>query len=387
MDNAVTSAIVLAALFMQHVANPPRPIYQRVSVERDRAASNECLMKDYFDLFAHISTPFLFIFFTSPPSIHLNVLQHILLFISMEYNMIHNDAMWDWKRDDCDLLLDASNSLWNNVSENDDDLFYMLDEMTTPLKSCGDLAYQVTNNEHKSKEMGTCWEPSSQSKRRRVLHFDDENLDVNVVQLCDENPSSDFLLSKENESSLDDAFADMAQWVSGFADDIPASASGYDSTDESSEVWLADCFVNEPGMHFSPDDMDVSVISNIQMHLKDSRNSQPEYRGNMVEEQHTPTRRNIIFKGKKSFIKTPTKTTSSVVLPFAFVKPCGEGALTLKDINQRILTPPPSKSKKSFEDLTISYPTSAFSGKPIVGKAKIRTEGGKGSITIMRTKD
>lgn len=79
--------------------------------------------------------------------------------------------------------------------------------------------------------------------------------------------------------------------------------------------------------------------------------------------------------------------TSSVVLPFAFVKPCGvQGAVTLKDINQKIHTPPPSKSKKNYEDPTISYPTSAFSGKPIVGKTKIRTEGGKGSITIMRTK-
>ncbi|KAK1427372.1 hypothetical protein QVD17_16055 [Tagetes erecta] len=49
MNNAVTNAIGLAALFLQHVANPPRPIYQRVPVERDRAAANERLMKDYFD--------------------------------------------------------------------------------------------------------------------------------------------------------------------------------------------------------------------------------------------------------------------------------------------------------------------------------------------------
>ncbi|KAK1408615.1 hypothetical protein QVD17_40543 [Tagetes erecta] len=29
MDNAVTSAVALAASFLQHVANPPRPVYQR----------------------------------------------------------------------------------------------------------------------------------------------------------------------------------------------------------------------------------------------------------------------------------------------------------------------------------------------------------------------
>ncbi|KAK1417147.1 hypothetical protein QVD17_26269 [Tagetes erecta] len=49
MDNAVTSAIVLATSFMRHFANPPRPIYQRESVEKDRAAANERFMKDYFD--------------------------------------------------------------------------------------------------------------------------------------------------------------------------------------------------------------------------------------------------------------------------------------------------------------------------------------------------
>ncbi|KAK1415429.1 hypothetical protein QVD17_31210 [Tagetes erecta] len=48
-DNAVTSAIVLAVSFMQHVTNPPRSMYQRISVERDRAITNERLMKDYFD--------------------------------------------------------------------------------------------------------------------------------------------------------------------------------------------------------------------------------------------------------------------------------------------------------------------------------------------------
>lgn len=78
------------------------------------------------------------------------------------------------------------------------------------------------------------------------------------------------------------------------------------------------------------------------------------------------------------------KVTSSVVYPFDFVKPCGvHGDVTLNDINQRISTPPLPKKNESA---SVLYPTSAFSGKPVVGKTKIRTEGGKGSITIMRTK-
>lgn len=74
---------------------------------------------------------------------------------------------------------------------------------------------------------------------------------------------------------------------------------------------------------------------------------------------------------------------SSIVYPFAFIKPCGVlGDTTLKDINRRIHNPPKPKPE---EDAT-AYPTSAFSGKPVVGKTKIQTEGGKGSITIMRTR-
>lgn len=82
------------------------------------------------------------------------------------------------------------------------------------------------------------------------------------------------------------------------------------------------------------------------------------------------------------------KLTTSIAYPFALIKPCGvQGDITLKDINQRIHAPPPSKSKNTNdEDTSMSYPTSTFSGKPVVVKTKIRTDGGKGSITIMRTK-
>lgn len=82
-----------------------------------------------------------------------------------------------------------------------------------------------------------------------------------------------------------------------------------------------------------------------------------------------------------------TKLPTSVAYPFAFIKPWdAQGDVTLKEINQRIRTPPPlSKSKQIHEDPS-AFPKSAFSGKPVVGKTKIRTEGGKGSITIMRTK-
>ena len=83
-------------------------------------------------------------------------------------------------------------------------------------------------------------------------------------------------------------------------------------------------------------------------------------------------------------MQTPMPT--SVAYPFALIKPCGVEDVTLKDINQRILTPPVRLKHKEEEGASSSYPTSAFSGKPVVVKTRIRTEGGKGSITIMRTK-
>ena len=91
--------------------------------------------------------------------------------------------------------------------------------------------------------------------------------------------------------------------------------------------------------------------------------------------------------GRKSYMRAPTKLASAVAYPFDFIKPCEvRGDVTLKDINQKIRTPPASNSKQGQDDTPPCYPTSAFSGKPVVGKTKIPTQGGKGSITIMRTK-
>jgi len=90
------------------------------------------------------------------------------------------------------------------------------------------------------------------------------------------------------------------------------------------------------------------------------------------------------FLGLKNMIETSKKLITKIVYPFAIIKPSYvQGEVTLKDINQKIHNLPP-KSEKPKEDEEL-YPTSAFSGKPVVSKTMIRT-GGKGSITIMRTK-
>ncbi|XP_071741187.1 protein XRI1-like [Rutidosis leptorrhynchoides] len=292
--------------------------------------------------------------------------------------------MWDWQCEEYSVQTDTCNSLWNNVNENQDDLSYVFNE-TTPAKSLEDMAYQTTENENINKGTETCRETYSQAKRRRMLDFDNEVMDIDMLPLCEEDFSSMYLKSKEREASLNEALSDMTEWVAGFADDT--SESGYEGVDQSSVGWLADCLLDDTEMQLSTTDMNQVKSTAVPIDLTDSINSLPENGSGTFQELPTPTRRNITFKGKKSSILTPTKLASSVALPFAFVKPCGmQGAVTLNDINQKILTPPPSKSKKNHEDIAKSYPTSAFSGKSVVGKTKIHTEGGKGSITIMRTK-
>ncbi|KAK7854375.1 protein xri1 [Quercus suber] len=290
----------------------------------------------------------------------------------MDYNN-DNSESWNWHREDyClqkDPNSDISECLWNGVPQNEEDLSYMLDE-TTPIKACGDLAYHVSHSENMTKEPEECRETSSQVKRRRMLQFNSQAMDPSH-----EEKSSAFL------KSIECGFLITMQYILG-----NASASAYESLDHSSEEWLAECF-NDTEMNFSPDDMNFSGASDIQFDIGDLCDFPQEYEANAVQQQVSRTPQKIIFKGRKSYIRTPTKLAASVAYPFAFIKPSGaHGDVTLKEINQRILTPPPSKSKKGNEDPAASYPTSAFSGKPVVGKTKIRTEGGKGSITIMRTK-
>ncbi|KAL8485204.1 hypothetical protein ACS0TY_027487 [Phlomoides rotata] len=300
----------------------------------------------------------------------------------MNYNN-DNSEMWEWQQgQDCDLEDNAnivSNSLlMNGLGENEEHLSSSVDDTTTPLKACGDLAYHITSNEVMEKEFEQEREHSAQVKRRRMLQFESEVLDSSL--LSDEM----FLRSTETKDSLEDVISDMSDWVAGFADCPSGSSSEY--LDPSSEGWIADCF-NDSEMQFSTEDISgASGASNVQVEITELCNTPPEYDANAVQKLPVHAPGNIILRGRKSYMRTPPKLASSVVYPFTFIKPCGlHGDVTLKDINQRIHNPPKSKENEQ-DDPCVAYPTSAFSGKPVVGKTKIRTEGGEGSITILRTK-
>ncbi|KAL3828769.1 hypothetical protein ACJIZ3_017571 [Penstemon smallii] len=289
-------------------------------------------------------------------------------------NRNNENDMWDWQNKDFYCLedntsIEISKCLLNGANKDEDNLSYVINNPMTPVKACGDLSYHVPV-EVTDKEFDQYSEPSSQVKRRRMLQFESEVLNA---PFCDDEA---FLKSTETKDSLEDTISQMSQWVAGFSEDT--SGSNNDFFDSS---WIADC-LNNADMHLSTEDISRSSgASDVQFDITELCDTPPEYEVNAVK-QHLPdhTHGNVVFKGRKSYMRTPPKLGSSVVYPFTLIKPCGAlGDMTLNDINQRIHAPPESKKN-------VSYPTSAFSGKPVVGKTKIRTEGGKGSITIMRTK-
>ncbi|XP_068665246.1 protein XRI1-like isoform X2 [Aristolochia californica] len=283
----------------------------------------------------------------------------------------NDNEPWEWQGEDyhlkIDSQLDISSSLWDEVNDKEDDFLYMF-EKTTPVKACSIMDFHVADSGGIIKEPEACRE-SSQSKRRRMLQFN-----------TDKQASSAFTNSKDMENSLmeEDTLPDNLQWTPSFSE---RCTYGNEDLDQG---WLTNCFIDNE-MHISSNEMAVSGAADDQVDISEFCNIPSEVETDKMQECPNPPLSRCIFRGKKSFIRTPTKLATSVAYPFALIKPCGvQGDVTLKDINQRIRTPPPRPAKK--EDPSTSYPTSAFSGKPVVVKTKIRTEGGRGSITIMRTK-
>ncbi|CAJ1795496.1 unnamed protein product [Sphenostylis stenocarpa] len=294
----------------------------------------------------------------------------------MDYS--NDKEPWDWHREDYCLQksfsYEISQGLWNEVPQNED-LSCVFNDEATPVKACGDVAYNVNYSESNNleKEPNNCLK-TYQFKRRRMLQFSTQD---GGHSPSNEQMSSAYLKVKGKENPNEEIFSDLPQWVSGASGS--ASSSNYEDL-ESAEAWLADCFTDAE-MQLCPDDLNFSGADDVHIDVADLCNLQPLREQNVVR-----TPKNVVFKGGKSFIETPSKLAVSVAYPFAFIKPSGaHGDVTLKEINQRILSPPPLESKLTVEDPS-TYPKSAFSGKPVVGKTKIQIEGGKGSITIMRTK-
>ncbi|KAK1281891.1 Protein XRI1 [Acorus calamus] len=288
----------------------------------------------------------------------------------------NGDDLWNLQEDlyclEGNSRLDISQYLWDEVNQQDDSLLYMLEDQT-PTKDFMDFGYDFCDvvGEKSIKEF------SSQSKRRRMLQFtspiDSAIHDEQVTPALETS-------MVDGDPIIEDGMPENLEWDPG----LPPCASGYDRMNHSSGGWMTNC-LNNTEMPFIPEEMNVSGDSGDQVDTLEYCNVPPNMEAERI--QVTPQATCKIIKGKKSY-RPAKKLVTSVAYPFALIKPCGvQGDVTLRDINQRLHAPLPSKSNNlKEEDPFLSYPTSAFSGKPVVTKTKIRTEGGKGSITIMRTR-
>ncbi|KAJ4888089.1 Protein XRI1 [Raphanus sativus] len=290
-------------------------------------------------------------------------------------------SSWNWQSHYCNhkpqsSFSDVRECTMIEVTLNQEDHSYMFDdgdESTTPVKACTESGYHhVTTDETIKKKLDVPRETRPSLKRRRMLQFEDQPMETTLFR---SESFSSILRSSAREDSFDELLPEGSQLIED------ASASSFEGIDELyADEWYVDC-LNDPEAPTLPDSLCFGA---------EYLNLPPEPpETSEVKRPVTRSSPNVIFKGRKSFASpVPKLASSSVVSPFSFIKPCGmvDGdIMTLEDINQKILTPP-GKPKENKAETTPVIQTSAFSGKPVVGKTKIRTEGGKGSITIMRTR-
>uniref|UniRef100_A0A0D9ZJQ4 Protein XRI1 n=1 Tax=Oryza glumipatula TaxID=40148 RepID=A0A0D9ZJQ4_9ORYZ len=236
--------------------------------------------------------------------------------------------LWDWQAaEQCESNAanhDVSRFMWDCLNQDDDDLLGLLGNQT-PLRDCRGF-FDI--DDFTCKETLDL-EESRESKRRRILEYPSES---NQSEDGNREISSTLGTSEVSEISL-------------LCTDEPQSFN-WDSQNNSN--------------NFGTTEND-SVTESLLM-------------------QETRKLSTLKVSKGTSLVKAKQNLTTTIAYPFTLIKPSWEegDVITLKDINQRIRAPP----KKAPETLG----TSAFSGKPVIGKTRIRTDGGRGSITILRTK-
>ncbi|KAF3323682.1 protein XRI1-like isoform X1 [Carex littledalei] len=297
---------------------------------------------------------------------------------------------FDWKDEDYCLTSnpasDFANLLWDDLNRDENDILHLLGDQT-PMKECMNFEnipfdYGDYTNKGLQEEIA---EPPSMVKRRKMLQF---TADSNGED-AEKNPiTSSTLTSVSSTSSngISESLRISTNSISNYSE--TANALPVVGLSHSSEWWNGNS-TPEKLSYYSSDETSCSknyVTSpfdkiNISGLGEVAADGESE-----VVEQTTKLSTLRIFKGKKTVIKAPKKLTSSVAYPFTMIKPFGvQEGVTLDDINAKIHAPPVIKKKLQHVG-NFAYPISQFSGKPVVGKKKICTEGGKGSITILRTK-
>ncbi|CAF1920669.1 unnamed protein product [Brassica oleracea var. botrytis] len=293
-----------------------------------------------------------------------------------EQRLVILRGQWKKIRWTTEKIADVTECTMIEVTLNQEDHSYMFedddDESTTPVKACSESGYHQVTTDQTIMKPDVPRETRSAVKRRRMLQFEDQPMETSLFR---SESLSSILRSSAREETFDELLPKGSQLIED------ASASSIEGLDDLyADEWYVDC-LNDPEAPTLPDDLSFGSPDDVHVDISEYLNLPPEAETSDVKRPVTRSSPNVIFKGRKSF----SRQASSVIYPFSFIKPCGvHGDMTLKDINQKILTPPAKPKENKGETPVIQ--TSAFSGKPVVGKTKIRTEGGKGSITIMRTR-
>ncbi|CAL4972456.1 unnamed protein product [Urochloa decumbens] len=279
--------------------------------------------------------------------------------------------IWGWQCEEYslqkDLLADPCSSLWAESSNNAGHDWSMFDDQT-PIKHCTDFEFQfcdIGDITVKDFEEG---KETLQAKRRRMLQFCPENAEITCPM-------------------TEDGLSESLQVMEFSGTNCLLNSDG---TDELPEEWLVNCSQdsersqdNEPRLPAEETTSPATAVekaNNISVHLDSSPCEQA-----IVVHKNPAQAGPIPLKAGRNIIRAK-KVRTSVAFPFELIKPCSiHGALTLNDINEKIHAPPPYKIKHKYDEEPNSHQASAISGKPVVHKTKIHTEGGKGSITITRT--
>ncbi|TVU13867.1 hypothetical protein EJB05_37298 [Eragrostis curvula] len=287
-----------------------------------------------------------------------------------------DQMLWDWQVDEhCEPNdtnhVDATKFVWDCLNQDDEELLGLLGNQT-PLRDCRDFFADIGVDISCKETLDP--EESREAKRRRMLEYPSES---SHSEAATHETASPLVTSEVSDISL-------------LCTDEPQSLN-YDMQHNSTDLDTMNSL--SCGIPYLPEDNHLENCSDTTP-MPGSQES-VTYIGDQIGVSGTsdvvPVTESLIMqetmklstlkvsKGGRSLSKTKNDITTSIAYPFTLIKPFWEETdVTLNDINQRIRAPP----KKPPEILG----TSAFSGKPVIGKTRIRTDGGKGSITILRTK-
>ncbi|KAH8965918.1 hypothetical protein BDL97_04G141000 [Sphagnum fallax] len=295
------------------------------------------------------------------------------------------------------VLFVAGMTLWEDLTQSELDAKFLFPDSTISTDNCG-FQTQAVQVQHETFESSIFESnPPPPAKRRRLLF--NEDLTVNGGSSCGTayEPILDpFKVLRLLRTLIlvgqdDDAFRS--------SEDIPDGMPCLSSDNNlkiSAENWMDACIeendCSESYMAGAPL-CEFSVLQNSVELCPSPYSAEPCSQEASLHNPRTPFSSQPSTPGSNASTGRKLKITIPLAYPFTLLKPSDSDGdvMTLSDINQLILKPPTSDARHCFggsdprrnksSDVGVS-----LSGKSIVTCTRICTEG-KGTITILRTKD